>query len=71
MSASYMESSFYNVFYKNQIINSPNTKKIRFATQNLIIDSNLTGGDQDDSNFGLDPPAIDGQSSIKTSLKKL
>lgn len=72
MQASYMESSFYNMYYKNSTINNPNggNKKIRFANDT---------GDQDDSNFGLEVPSLEGVGEInqlkpgfnaKTQLKK-
>ena len=46
LQASYMDSSFYNVFYKNQQIN-PN-KKLRFSG----------GGPPDDLGFGIDEPTL-------------
>lgn len=60
MHASYLESSFYNVYYKNSQMASgtQNNKKIRFAE------------DQDESNFGLEPPTLEnGQDlAMKTGI---
>lgn len=62
MQASYTDSSFYNMYYRNSTINEPKgnngviaaaqgKKQLRFANDT---------GDQDDSNFGLDEPSMAG-----------
>ncbi len=60
MQASYLESSFYNVYYKNSQMAGAlgGSKKIRFAE------------DHDESNFGLEPPALEnGQElAMKTGI---
>ncbi|CDW89488.1 UNKNOWN [Stylonychia lemnae] len=65
MQASYMESSFYNMYYRNSVLNDPKggSKKLRFAGDI----------DQDDSNFGLDVPSLEIADSLdkKTQGKPL
>ena len=68
MSASYMESSFYNMFYKNSHIAN---KKLRFASNQ---GNNIGGGDEDISNFGLEPQSMEdplkqSKINIKSALK--
>lgn len=64
MAASYLESSFYNVFYKSNVngASAAGGKKLRFQD-----------GEADESNFGLEDPleAVKPQFTLKNNLKKL
>jgi hypothetical protein len=69
MHASYTESSFYNMYYRNSTINDPKGtavqgggKKLRFANES---------GGTDDSNFGLDAPTMDGIAGEGMNMKNL
>lgn len=61
MQASYVESSFYNIYYKNSQNNmgngqthNNNSKKLRFAPD----------VDTEESAFGFDPPAVESGNEI-------
>lgn len=61
MHASYLESSFYNMYYRNSTINDPKAgnKKLRFANENSSNMNNNNNLDQDESNFGLEVPTLE------------
>eukprot|EP00347_Sterkiella_histriomuscorum_P023700 403333690 len=73
MRASYTDSSFYNMYYRNSTINDPKTGGAGINQQNVQNKKQLRfandTGDQDDSNFGLDMPSLDDLGSENGTMR--